>query len=82
MAAITNFDAKLNLQQALIQQALAGLISVDADVKRARADSIWYRDLADKGVVSKQKFDSTRSDIAKANAAAAGCLCSIASSAR
>ena len=72
MAAITNFDARLKLQQTIIQQARAGLISANADALRARADSIRYRDLADNGVVSKQKLDSTGSDIAKANAAVEG----------
>lgn len=70
-AAVTNIQAKLKLQQSIIQQAQAGVEGARADAERARADASRYQTLADKGIVSKQRFDIAHSDIARADAALA-----------
>lgn len=70
-AAVSNMQAKLKLQKALIHQADAGLLSAKADAERARNDARRYEALADRGVVSRQRLDVARSDISRLEAAVA-----------
>jgi membrane fusion protein (multidrug efflux system) len=68
-AAITNLEAKLKLQQSVIKQAEAGLSSARSDADRARSDAERYKALSEKGVVSKQRYETAHSDISRADAA-------------
>lgn len=70
-AAVTNAEAKLQLQRSVIAQAQAQTQSASAEATRMRRDVARYGTLSKKGWVSSQRMDVARADTAKADAAVA-----------
>jgi membrane fusion protein (multidrug efflux system) len=58
-ASVRNFDAQLDLQQAEISQAAAGIAATQASLNFARDDAVRYRDLASTGNGTVQRAQQT-----------------------
>src|SRR5229473_401964 len=70
-AMIATYESRLKLQQAMIDQAAAGLKSTDADLSRAQQDYKRYSSLMTSDFASRQRFEQAEADARKAEAALA-----------
>ena len=61
-ALIANLDARATLQQAVIAEAQAGVVAVDAETVRARDDQARYANLVAKAAVSIQSSQKADAD--------------------
>jgi membrane fusion protein, multidrug efflux system len=61
-AALANLAATRHLQEALIAQAEAGIVSADAEIERSREDQIRYRHLQTLSAVSLQSSQKADAD--------------------
>jgi membrane fusion protein (multidrug efflux system) len=68
-AAITSVDDKAALEQAIIAQRNAGVVSAQADAGRAKADVARYNTLAQQGWVSQQKVQTEQAGAKQSDAA-------------
>ena len=67
-AAVSAVDDRAALEQAMIAQRAAGLVSARAEASRSEADMKRYGDLAAKGWVSDQKLSTVRASAAQSAA--------------
>ena len=70
-AMIAPYESRLKLQQAMIDQAAAGLKSTEADLSRAQQDYKRYSSLMTSDFASRQRFEQAEADARKAEAALA-----------
>jgi membrane fusion protein (multidrug efflux system) len=68
-ASVGTFDSRLKLQQAMIDQAAAGVQSAEADLARTQDDYKRYSALMTTDFASRQRFEQAQSDARKAEAA-------------
>jgi len=68
---IATYESRLKLQQAMIDQAAAGLKSTEADLSRAQQDYKRYSSLMTSDFASRQRFEQAEADARKAEAALA-----------
>ena len=68
-ATIATYANRLNLQQAMIDQAAATVRSAEADLYRAQLDHKRYTALVTSDFASRQKYESAEADSRKADAA-------------
>src|SRR5437764_10909327 len=68
-ASVATYATRLKLQQAMIDQAAAGLRSAEADLSRAQLDFKRYTALATSDYASRQRYESADADSRKADAA-------------
>ncbi|CCG41500.1 HlyD family secretion protein [Magnetospirillum molischianum] len=71
-ASLIQLDQKIAVQEAVIVQSGASVASARAEVARARADHERTSRLVREDFVSRQRFDTTQADAAKAEAGLAG----------
>jgi membrane fusion protein (multidrug efflux system) len=71
-AALVQLDQKIAVQDSVIAQSGASVVSARAEVARARADHERTARLVREDYVSRQRFDATLADSAKAEAGLAG----------
>jgi len=71
-ASLTQLDQKIAVQESVIAQSGASVASARAEVVRARADHERTARLVREDFVSRQRFDITQADAAKAEAGLAG----------
>lgn len=65
-AALANVDATSHLQEAVIDQARAGIAATNAETSRAHDDQSRYQDLSAKAAVSIQSFQKADADYKQA----------------
>ena len=70
-AIIATYESRLKLQQAMIDQAAAGMKSTEADLSRAQQDYKRYSSLMTSDFASRQRFEQAEADARKAEAALA-----------
>jgi membrane fusion protein (multidrug efflux system) len=68
-ATLANLDATRRLQDAVIRQAQAGIVSVDAETVRARDDQSRFETLSRSAAASIQSFQKAQADYKQAVAA-------------
>ncbi|HEX3861880.1 MAG TPA: HlyD family secretion protein [Stellaceae bacterium] len=68
-AVVATYASRLKLQQAMIDQATAGVQSADADLNRARLDYKRYAALVGSDYATRQRFETADADSRKAEAA-------------
>jgi membrane fusion protein, multidrug efflux system len=68
-ASVGTFESRLKLQQAVIDQAAAGMQSAEADLSRAQQDYKRYSALMTSDFASRQRFEQAEADARKAEAA-------------
>ena len=68
-ASVGTFESRLKLQQAVIDQAAAGVQSAEADLSRAQQDYKRYSALMTSDFASRQRFEQAEADARKAEAA-------------
>jgi len=68
-ASVATYASRLNLQQAMIDQAAANVRSAEADLDRAQLDYKRYAALVTSDYASRQKYESAQADSRKAEAA-------------
>src|SRR3954470_24847066 len=66
-ASVATYATRLKLQQAMIDQAAAGLRSAEADLSRAQLDFKRYTALATSDYASRQRYESADADSRKAD---------------
>jgi membrane fusion protein (multidrug efflux system) len=70
-AIIATYDSRLKLQQAVIEQAAASIVSVEADLARTQQDYKRYSALLSTDYASRQRFEQAQADARKGEAAVA-----------
>ncbi len=70
-ATLANLDATRRLQQAMIAEALAGIMAADAETVRAHDDQVRFQSLARTAAASLQSFQTADADYKKALAGGA-----------
>ena len=81
-ASLTNFDATLFLQQAVVAEAEAEVASTDAEISRAEDDQTRYRNLSTNGAVSTQSLQKAEASYKQAVAAGAKSRASLSAAQR
>jgi membrane fusion protein (multidrug efflux system) len=76
-AAIANLETRLVLQKAVIAQAAALVAGSEADLRRTRQDHERTAKLLKEDWVSRQRFDLTEADAAKAKAGVSGAMAQV-----
>ncbi len=70
-ASVASYDARLKLQQAMIDQAAAALASAEADLDREQQDYKRYTALMTSDFASRQRFEQAQTNARKGEAAVA-----------
>ena len=70
-ASVASYDARLKLQQSMIDQAAAALASAEADLDREQQDYRRYSTLMTSDFASRQRFEQAQADARKGEAAVA-----------
>jgi len=70
-ASVASYDARLKLQQSMIDQAGAALASAEADLDREQQDYKRYSALMTSDFASRQRFEQAQADARKGEAAVA-----------
>ena len=70
-ASVASYDARLKLQQSMIDQAAATLASTEADLEREQLDYKRYSTLMTSDFASRQRFEQAQADARKGEAAVA-----------
>ena len=70
-ASIASYEARLKLQQSMIDQATASVASAEADLDREQQDYKRYSALITNDFASRQRFEQAQADARKGEAAAA-----------
>ena len=70
-ASVASYDARLKLQQSMIDQAAAALVSAEADLDREQQDYKRYSELMTSDLASRQRFEQSQADARKGEAAVA-----------
>ena len=68
-ASVASYDARLRLQQSMIDQAAATLASAEADLDREQQDYKRYSALMTSDFASRQRFEQAQADARKGEAA-------------
>jgi membrane fusion protein, multidrug efflux system len=68
-ASVASYDARLKLQQSMIDQAAATLASTEADLDREQQDYKRYSALMSSDFASRQRFEQAQADARKGEAA-------------
>jgi membrane fusion protein, multidrug efflux system len=68
---VATYDARLKLQQAMIDQATASVASTEADLDREQQDYKRYSTLMTSDFASRQRFEQAQADARKGEAAVA-----------
>jgi membrane fusion protein, multidrug efflux system len=70
-ASVASYDARLKLQQSMIEQATASVASAEADLDREQQDYKRYSALMTSDFASRQRFEQAQADARKGEAAVA-----------
>ena len=70
-ASVASYDARLKLQQSMIDQAAATHASAEADLEREQQDYKRYSELMTSDLASRQRFEQAQADARKGEAAVA-----------
>jgi membrane fusion protein, multidrug efflux system len=70
-ASVASYNARLKLQQSMIDQAAATLASAEADLEREQQDYKRYSELMTSDFASRQRFEQAQADARKGEAAVA-----------
>jgi membrane fusion protein, multidrug efflux system len=70
-ASVASYDARLKLQQSMIDQATASVASAEADLDREQQDYKRYSALMTSDFASRQRFEQAQADARKGEAAVA-----------
>jgi membrane fusion protein (multidrug efflux system) len=70
-ASVASYEARLKLQQSMIDQATASVASAEADLDREQQDYKRYSALITNDFASRQRFEQAQADARKGEAAAA-----------
>ena len=70
-ASVASYDARLKLQQSMIDQATASVASAEADLDRDQQDYKRYSALITNDFASRQRFEQAQADARKGGAAVA-----------